>query len=210
MVQASRYLKDWIDSYKLINDVLDFGCGKLRYAASLASRARTLTLVDSDVQLSRTQTLNGSLTNIRDYVALHWPQARVLNFEAFQVDQRKYDLGLCANVLSSIPDAKVRGKVLRSIASSLHPSGRCLFASQFRNSYFKRIFESANSKPYLDGWLIASPHRNAYYGILPKKRLEKLVTRHGFTVISSWINGEVAYVLAQNREFMHSFKTSLR
>jgi SAM-dependent methyltransferase len=196
MVQVSRHVAYWIDSHESVNHALDFGCGKLRYAGALASRARMLTLVDSDVQLSRTQILSGRLTNIRDYVASHWPQARVLTFEAFQSDQRKYDLALCANVLTAIPDAEVRAKALRSIARRLHPSGQCLFVTQFRNSYFKKISESPSSKPHLDGRLLVTPRGSSYYGILPKELLERLVVRHGFTVANSWINGQVAFVLA--------------
>lgn len=197
MLQASRYLMQWINSHEVVNDALDFGCGKLRYAAAIASRAHRLTLVDSDIQLSRTQILDGSPTSVRDYVASHWTGARVLTFEDFQDDRCKYDLVLCANVLSAIPIAKVRSKVLRSIAQRLQPLGECLFVTQFRDSYFKKIAQSPNAKPFLDGWLLVTPRGSFYYGILPKDRLERLVSQHGFVVINSWKIEKFAFVLAQ-------------
>lgn len=197
MLQASKYLNQWISRHEIVNDALDFGCGKLRYSNALASRARKLTLVDSDVQLSRTQILDGRKTTVYDYIKYHFSNVRIITYEAFLSDCSMYDIVLCANVLSAIPIAKVRSEALRCIVQRLKSSGQCLFVTQFRNSYFKKIAESPYAKPHLDGLLRITDHGSFYYGILPKNRLEKLVSQHGFSVYKSWVIEQHAYVLAQ-------------
>jgi 2-polyprenyl-3-methyl-5-hydroxy-6-metoxy-1,4-benzoquinol methylase len=198
--QVSQPLLKWIESQKKVDEALDFGCGKLRYAGALAKRAARLTLVDSEVQLSRIQKIGDEITTVREYAASHWSNSRVLSIEEFESDTVKYNLILCANVLSAIPSTKVRSKVLRRLSSALCPTGRCLLVTQYRNSYFDEMAKSPNARPFLDGWLLVTPRMTSYYGIIPKQKLEALVTRHGFSVFESWIDRQSAYVLAQRAE----------
>jgi 2-polyprenyl-3-methyl-5-hydroxy-6-metoxy-1,4-benzoquinol methylase len=200
VLQASQYLKRWISNHEIVDDALDFGCGKLRYSITLASCARKLTLVDSEVQLSRNQIIEGKRTSVYDYVNSHFSHVRVLNFEAFLLDHQKYDLVICANVLSAIPIVKIRSRVLKSILHRLKLTGKCLFVNQFRDSYFKKISKSPFSKSYLDGWLRITPNGNFYYGIFPKEKLENLLSKHGFSIYKSWEIKDIAHVIAQRKQ----------
>lgn len=194
--QASSYLSFWIRNHAQVHSALDYGCGRLRYASDLASIASSVTLVDSDEQLSRTQTLGGSQTTLRDYVNAQMHGTRLQSIREFYADERKYDFVLCANVLPMIPNARVRACVLRSLSVRLKKKGECLFVSQFRNSYFKEIQHFPGATRYLDGWAVIRPkQRSTYFGIMPAKKVEVLVKKNGFRVVDSWIKGQSAYVL---------------
>ncbi len=195
--QTSRYLQQWITGQDMVDEALDFGCGKLRYSSALASRARRLTLVDSAEQLGRKQVIAGSETTIHDYAHSHFHNVRILTYESYLSDELQYDFVLCAFVLSAIPILAVRDAVLRCISERLKASGRCLFVTQFSDSYFKRYASSTNARPHRDGWLRVTPKGNYYYGIISRDRLEEIVWRHDFTICDSWTVGHrYAYVLA--------------
>jgi hypothetical protein len=55
--QPSRAVLGWIAGLPAGLVILDYGCGKLRYAGPLAKRARAVMAVDSHVQVSRLQKL---------------------------------------------------------------------------------------------------------------------------------------------------------
>jgi len=196
--QASSELISWLRQYAPTGHVLDYGCGKLRYFSPLVRSVRSLTLVDSELQLSRKQRIIGRLTSVRDYVR-RWPHVRVLSVEQFEHDRRKYDFILCANVLSAIPVASTRNAVLRRLANALSKNGQCLFVTQYRNTYFKRIAQSSNATKHLDGWLLVTSRGAFYYGLIDKDKLVSLVKRCGFSVESAWVRGESAYVIAKPR-----------
>jgi SAM-dependent methyltransferase len=194
--QPSRYLRDWLLALDPVNDALDYGCGKLRYAAYLAARSSRLTLVDSQVQLTRKQTIGGKVTTVAAYAAHHWPGARVISEAAFAKDKRTFDLILCANVLSAIPEAGTRSTVLHRLAHALRKrGGRLLVTTQWRNSYFDAARNLPNATPYLDGWILKTTRGSAYYGILPKEELIALLVAHGFKVENAWTHKGSAYVL---------------
>lgn len=197
MSQPSRGLLKWISACARGPDILDYGCGKLRYADPLASRCDRLTLVDSQVQISRTQRIGDETTTVHDYASARWDHARVLSVREFQRDRRKYDFVLCANVLSAIPNAKVRAGVIRLLANRLKGNGRCLFVAQFRNSYFKQLKQNPRSEDHLDGYLLRKGSQSSYYGILDPFRLTRVVRRFGHKVVKSWVDGESAYVLTE-------------
>jgi 2-polyprenyl-3-methyl-5-hydroxy-6-metoxy-1,4-benzoquinol methylase len=194
--QASEFLTNWILSQGRVKDAVDFGCGRLRYSGCLAQRCDHLTLVDSQHQIERVQQLNGTRAHIRDYALSHWSKSRVLTFEAFERDRRKYDFVLCANVLPVVPDSRMRARIIREIASHLRTDGEALFVCQFRNSYFKQLPSFPGAKRHLSGWaVLRAGDRSSYYGILPKRQLEDLIKQHGFAVRTSWLVGQSAYVL---------------
>lgn len=195
MSMAAKPLVAWIHKQSRVTRALDYGCGKLRYAPALATRCHELTLVDSAIQIDRVQSVDGTQTTVRQYAAQKWRHARVLSIEKFEEDNLKYDLALCANVLSTIPNARVRSHVLRRLLSALAPDGKCLFVAQYQNSYFKDALSSPNALQRLDGWVLKSSRGNSYYGLLNKEKLESLIERHGFLVFQSWRNGQSAYVL---------------
>jgi hypothetical protein len=67
--QASQGVLSWIAAQDLIEDALDYGCGKLRYAGALAEKCRRLTLVDSSEQLCRLQLIAEERTTVKEYSA---------------------------------------------------------------------------------------------------------------------------------------------
>lgn len=194
--QAAKAVLDWIGSRQRAKSALDFGCGKLRYSPTLAHQCEKLTLVDSTIQFDRTQRIDGKLTTVRDHVKSNFPNARLLLADAFEEDARKYDLAICANVLSAIPSARTRSKILRQISKKLTRGGVCLFVTQYTNSYFRTAASSPNAVPYLDGWILKTRRGNFYYGVLKKPKLERLLVDHGFVVMRSWINGQSVLIEA--------------
>jgi len=66
--QSSAYLNKLISRLEPVHSSFDFGCGKLRYERAIAKTTEELALIDSEVQLSRTQMIRGRSTTIRDHV----------------------------------------------------------------------------------------------------------------------------------------------
>lgn len=194
--QPNKALLKWICKQEVVNRVLDFGCGKLRYAGALAKRCHNLTLVDSEIQLNRKQKIANQFTTVREYAKKRWKNCILLNAEEFRECKNKYDLILCANVLSAIPSSRSRSDVLNLILKSLKKNGKCLFVTQFKNSYFSKMLHSKRAKAHLDGWILKTKRGNYYYGIIPKMKLERILKLHGYYIYQSWIKGESVFVLA--------------
>jgi len=195
--QRSKLLVSWLEGQETVRNALDYGCGKLRYAGTLAQRCENLTLVDSEVQINRRQVVDDVTTTIREYATAKWPHSRVLTTAEFKTDSRKYDLILCANVLSAIPKKSVRSRTLRQLAATLKKRGVCLFVTQFRNTYFRDLSVRPNATSHLDGWILENERGNSYYGILDKNKIIRIVSRQGFAVIEAWHKGESAFVLTR-------------
>jgi hypothetical protein len=194
--QPSTYLRDWLLSQPAVSTALDYGCGKLRYTGYLVRVAESVTVVDSEIQLSRVQTIAGQQTSIREFVARRWPNVRAYNISEFSRVPLRFELALCANVLSAIPQKGLRIEAIRAIASRLNRIGVGLFAVQSRNSYFKAWASDPKARPYGDGWLVPSDGRASFYGIITRLKLERLVSESGMHVAKSWVHGESSYVLA--------------
>lgn len=193
--QPSRALLSWLEALSPVDQALDYGCGKLRYAGVLAQRSTRLTLVDSAIQLNRTQRILDSATTVRA-AATQWPHARALTIDEFETDAQQYDFILCANVLSAIPSELIRSHMLQALAGRLRAGAQCLFVTQYRNSYFTAARTAPDAISHLDGYIVKGLHGHSYYGILPKQKIEQLVTANGLTVAQSWENGQSAFVLA--------------
>jgi len=194
--QPAAPLIQWLQGISPVHLALDYGCGKLRYSQALASKCTILTLVDSEVQLGREQQVGRTRTTVRTYAQRHWPKCRVLNVDEFWRDRRTYGFVLCANVLSAVPDRRVRSKLLLKIASILGRTGRCLFVAQYQNSYFKEVAASPSAIPHLDGWILKTRRGAFYFGVLSRERLVYLLVKHGFGIEKAWTEGQSAYVLA--------------
>lgn len=194
--QRSEYLATYLRSLPRHRRSLDFGCGKLRYSDILANTSDAVTLVDSEEQLNRVQTLRGARTTVYEYAARSWPHASVVTPEKLASARSRHDFALCANVLSAIPSRAARTRALRSILLSLGNQGACLFVSQYRNSYFRDLICSDRAQTHLDGWIVPVRGGVAYYGLLPKDKLCRILLSHGFSVREAWTHGQSAYVLA--------------
>jgi hypothetical protein len=64
--QPSQFLVDLISGLPHVSMTFDYGCGKLRYVKAISSKTDTLTLIDSEIQLSRLQMLGNKETSIRN------------------------------------------------------------------------------------------------------------------------------------------------
>lgn len=190
-----RDLVVWLQRNGPWRDALDYGCGKLRYARVLVERCERLTVVDSEVQLDRTQVIFSDLTSVRDYVSKEWKRARALGLAEFAADRRRYDFVLCANVLSAIPQRQIQRTVIESLRERLRRTGRVLFTAQYTNSYFREVAESGRAIPHLDGWLVDSLRGPAYFGVLNKEAIASLIAPLGVRVVAAWHAGQQAYVL---------------
>jgi len=195
--QASNYLVSWILSYGKIDNALDYGCGKLRYVDPLTKISDSLTIVDSEIQIKKKQTINGIATTIQEYVDSRWSNINIFSVKDFKSRNEKYSFILCANVLSAIPLANIRSNVLFSLSSCLGTGGNCLFVSQYTNSFYSKLKNDPKAKPHLDGYIVTKRGRSSYFGILNKSMIEKLALAHGFRHVESWTNGQSAYVLAR-------------
>jgi len=54
--QSSGFLKSLLGTLPRVSTSIDYGCGKLRYLDAILEKTDFLTLVDSEIQLSRIQT----------------------------------------------------------------------------------------------------------------------------------------------------------
>jgi len=95
--QASAFLKLVLADLPHVSATVDYGCGKLRYCDAILARTDTLTIVDSEIQLSRTQIINGVKSNIREAVSGS-NRIRVYNDSEFEKSSEDFDRAFCINV----------------------------------------------------------------------------------------------------------------
>jgi 2-polyprenyl-3-methyl-5-hydroxy-6-metoxy-1,4-benzoquinol methylase len=196
---ASQWLLTWINGLPRQSTCLDLGCGKLRYTTPLAKRVRSVTAVDSRVQVDRIQRVGGEACSIRDYVRKHISNARVYAFDEVRWRSHRYDFVVCSNVMSAIPCLRTRKQLMTYAKKCLKPTGRLLITTQFRNSHFKSWRTNPNAKPYLDGFIVRSRGRASFYGLLDAKDLVSLCNLSGFRILEFGHIKELAYVLAKSR-----------
>ena len=193
--QPSKFLLGIFASLPQVVSTFDYGCGKLRYTAAIANTTDILAIVDSEIQLSRTQVLFGNKTSIRSEISQS-NQVNVYNDVEFGELRTKFDRGFCINVLSVIPSYMRRRAVLDAIRNKLHRGGECLFVVQYRNSDFARMQRMRNAKPWVDGFIVNSLRGHSFYGMISPDRLEGFLTRAGFLVRDTMLNDGSAYVWA--------------
>jgi 2-polyprenyl-3-methyl-5-hydroxy-6-metoxy-1,4-benzoquinol methylase len=193
--QASTWVLAWIRTLPNSAVALDFGCGKLRYTIPLAKQLRSVVAVDSSHQIFRRQTINGKYTTVRAYAKRFLGNARVCAVESERW-QRTFDIILCANVLSAIPERKVRQQVLRCLAGRLKTNGKMLVCVQFRNSHFEGWKHNSRARRYKDGWLVKNARGTSFYGIIPPESLITACKQANLNVVSGGSHGESAFVIA--------------
>jgi|SRR6516225_6813387 hypothetical protein len=148
----------------MVSESLDFGCGKLRYC----ERTEALTIVDSEIQLSRTQLLNGAKSNIREVIS-YSNRIRAYNDIEFQKSEEECDRAFCINVLSVIPLIGRRRCVVETIRARLRPRGECLYVVP-------------NARPWRDGFLIDSLRGFSFYGLISPDGLISLLQHSGYSI----------------------------
>jgi hypothetical protein len=180
--QSSAFLKSILASLPTVSTSVDYGCGKLRYCDALLERTDFLTLVDSEIQLSRIQTLEGVQSTIRHVVGSS-NRIQVYNDAEFAELGEVFDRAFCINVLSAIPLFTRRRQVMRVIRSHLRPNGSCLYVVRYRNSDFCRMRSMPNARAWRDGFLIDSLRGTSFYGLIRPDRLISMVKKAGFNII---------------------------
>jgi hypothetical protein len=190
--QASRYLLELLSGLSRAGSTFDYGCGKLRYQTAIAETTDTLAIIDSEIQLSRTQILRAGRRSIRD-IYKQTNRVQVYNDVQFQKLNAQFDRGFCINVLSVIPSYAQRQQVLQAVHGKLRRGGECLFIVQYRNSDFTRMRNMPNARPWLDGFLIDSLRGHSFYGLISPDRLESSLKCAGFCVRETDLNEGSAY-----------------
>ncbi len=193
---AGCWMLDFISSLEPRHTALDLGCGKLRYTVPLAQRLRFVTAVDSEVQLNRSQMLFGTRCSVREYVRNHLPNVRVFELEDNIWKRNRYNVVLCANVVSAIPFLKIRRELLNAAFNCLKAGGQFLVTTQYRNSHFTNWGEDARAERFYDGFLVQSDRGTSFYGLINSARLSRLCKSAGFAVLEAGHANELAYVSA--------------
>jgi len=196
-VQASRALSDYISRLEPVRSSFDYGCGKLRYVKPILATTETLTVVDSEIQIGRTQTIHGNITSIKD-VARRSNHLAAVNVMEFSHNQVEFDRGFCINVLSVIPFFSARRRALSLIRQRLCAGGTCLFVVQYRNSDFSRMRKLPNARPWRDGFLMDSFRGYSYYGLISPKKLTALIADAGFQVLDQTLDEGRVFLMARS------------
>jgi hypothetical protein len=196
-VQASKVLSDYIRGLAPVGSSFDYGCGKLRYADPILRTTDFLAAVDSEIQISRTQIINGKVTSIRS-IARRSNCVAALNVMEFSTHREDFDRGFCINVLSVIPFFSARRRVVSLIRQRLRPGGTCLFVVQYSNSDFSRMRRLANARPWRDGFLIDSLRGFSFYGLIPPQRLVALVVGEGFEIIDQRLDDGRVFLMTRS------------
>jgi hypothetical protein len=194
--QRSKYVSGLIRKLEPVEQSFDIGCGKLRYLNDIMKVSQQVTLVDSEIQISRQQVLFGKCTSMRD-LFLRSNSAEVMSVREFGIIARQFDRGFCLNVLPLIPLRKARRSLLDLVFGRLRPGAECLISVQYRNSDFTRMSKLPNARPHLDGYLIDSLRGLSFYGLIPPSKLRSLVTSAGFEVVDQVLNDGSVYLRAK-------------
>jgi hypothetical protein len=195
--QTSAYLRSLILGLEPASSSFDYGCGKLRYKDLMLRVTDTLALVDSEMQIAREQMIWGKFTTIRASVQRS-NRVNAYNTKEFANLGTKFDRGFCINVLSVIPIAAARDRVLRLIRGKLRAGGTCLFVVQYRNSDFTRMRRLPNARPFLDGFLINSLRGYSFYGLISPEKLSAMAVNAGFEVVKQTLNQGSAYLMVRS------------
>jgi hypothetical protein len=190
----------WLRKHDHVDAALDYGCGKLRYTKYVAMLCNSLGLVDSNIQLTRTQHIDGHVTTVTEYAKMKWPKCKTYKIEEFwRGIYLSYDFILCANVLSVIPSRSPRKKSILAIRAALSHEGEILVVNQHTNSYFTKVKSRPSTQTHLDGWIAHSRAGASYYGILNRDKVIRLLKQNGFSIKDAWIEGQSNYVLATKK-----------
>lgn len=195
--QRSRRFEKALLGLKPVARSFDLGCGKLRYAAAILERSDELHVIDSEVQLSRTQALGPfGLTTIRD-VSRRSNRMVAQNLHQFRKSEILFDRGFCLNVLQIVPIEAVRRRIISTALERLRPGASCFFVVQYRNSDFGRMSRMPNAMAFRDGILIDSLRGHSFYAPLKPSYMHNLVEEAGFQIARHWLYDGTCYVEAQ-------------
>lgn len=184
--QGSNQVIEELEEIVVTGQILDFGCGKLRYSDFLFGLSQNIVFVDSRVQLERMQVIKGIRCSVQEYVAKNYPFSRCVAIEDIQEVKNQFDFIFCSNVLSAIPCEETLNATMSIIHRLLSDSGKALIVNQHRSSYFKK-FETG--MPHLHGYLYKGSRGSSYYGIIDRPTIENLSRKHGFST-EAFVRGD--------------------
>ena len=193
---AGGWLLKWIKDLCPQSDGLDLGCGKLRYTIPMSKRIKSVTAVDSRVQVDREQVISGERSTVRRYAAKHLENVRIHAIEDRQWQKIRFDVVLCSNVLSAIPARDVRNELVLSAHRGLKKGGAFLLTTQFHNSYFSAWSTDSRVTKYCDGFLVKGAKSNSFYALLDSDALVTICRKAGFSIVHSGHAKELAFVIA--------------
>lgn len=158
---------------------LDYGCGKLRHIDEQLQRFHRLTVVDSEIQLTKPQLIHGRETTVEAYCRRYRGRVKSYRLTDTHRIRRKHDWAFLINVLSAIPDRGARVAALRTIHSLLRNRGQLLVVSQYTNSKFA-AFEVGQR--HLDGHIYKSRRGHHFFGRISLRVLKGYLRESGFSV----------------------------
>ncbi|RTE66124.1 class I SAM-dependent methyltransferase [Amphritea opalescens] len=176
--QTSRQVLEELENIAVSGQILDLGCGKLRYSDHLCEISQNICFADSRIQLERMQVIKGIRCSVQEYVEKNYPLSRCVAIEDIQELNDQFDFIFCSNVLSAIPCEQTLNTTMSIIYRLLSDSGKALVVNQHRSSYFKK-FEMG--RPHLHGYLYKGNRGSSYYGIIDKSTIKNLSRKHGFS-----------------------------
>lgn len=193
--QKNSQIISFINELQYCDNILDYGCGKCRYSKLLYSKTRKLTLVDSEIQLSRKQIIDGEKTTIYDYAKTTLSGSDIYNIENINMIMDTFNFILCSNVLSAVPNYDDRMTLLNNIFNLLDGTGRALISVQYRNSYFKSYKTNPNAIKHYDGWIIKNRNSYSFYGLIKPETLIQMCTNVGLVVDRKLIKDGFVYLI---------------
>lgn len=176
--QTNKVVLDFISKLPPNYEVLDYGCGKLRYSIPLAYQTSKVIAIDSNYQIEKKQVINNNIITPKEYPLKN---LIVQDINSSDWKHKKYDIVFCTNVLSAVPDDEERLKILRNSRSALKKSGYIYIVVQYRNSYFNQYQSRKGAIKYNDGWLIKrKEYKYSFYGMVTPEKIIKLCNEAGF------------------------------
>ena len=199
--QTNKVVLKYIENIPDNINILDYGCGKCRYSLQLGKKAKHITLLDSQVQISRMQTIYSNRTTVELFASSNLKNASVCSIENFDFTKQQFDFILCSNVLSAIPDKNERKKLLDNIYNILLDNGIALITVQYRNSYFNTYNNREGVEKYQDGWLIKKNNSFSFYGIIYPEKLIEMCLNANLEVVNSYKHdGSIYLTVARKNE----------
>ena len=110
--QTNKYVLQYISLLSNECEVLDYGCGKLRYSIPISKKVKGVVAIDSKEQVDSYKKIGDRYCRPRDMSDSH---LAVLSIDEMKWDKPKFDVVFCTNVLSAIPFENERLKLNRSL-----------------------------------------------------------------------------------------------
>ncbi len=178
--QTNKYVLKYISLLSNEYEVLDYGCGKLRYSIPISKKVKEIVAIDSKEQVDSYKKIGDRYCRPRDCSK---DNLMVMSIDEMDWSEKRFDVVFCTNVLSAIPFEKERIKLLENAKKVMNNTGVLFISVQYRNSYFKGYNYRNDVSKYNDGWLIKTKSRNqvAFYAELPADYIIELCKRAGFS-----------------------------